>query len=84
MSRLQHHTFLSSKSTAGTVMPVKPNLLCFISFWFSIGSGVGRSKEVHNEKGNNDIIKDLMVIFSDLQAEWMAPEVLRNEPSNEK
>ncbi|KAK4491000.1 hypothetical protein RD792_001721 [Penstemon davidsonii] len=35
MSRLQHHTFLSSKSTAGT-------------------------------------------------AEWMAPEVLRNEPSNEK
>ncbi|KAJ8558320.1 hypothetical protein K7X08_005086 [Anisodus acutangulus] len=35
MSRLKHHTFLSSKSTAGT-------------------------------------------------AEWMAPEVLRNEPSNEK
>ncbi|XWS70255.1 hypothetical protein CRYUN_Cryun03dG0032900 [Craigia yunnanensis] len=41
LSRMKHHTFLSSKSTAGT---------------FAVG----------------------------LRPEWMAPEILRNEPANEK
>ncbi|EMS55011.1 Serine/threonine-protein kinase CTR1 [Triticum urartu] len=44
LSRIKHNTFLSSRSTAGTV-----------------------TDHVHQ-----------------LQAEWMAPEVLRNEPSDEK
>ncbi|KAF6152243.1 hypothetical protein GIB67_005897 [Kingdonia uniflora] len=53
LSRLKHHTFLSSKSTAGTELNCPFHLTIFY----------------------ND---------HELQPEWMAPEVLRNEPSNEK
>ncbi|KAE8718867.1 hypothetical protein F3Y22_tig00109987pilonHSYRG00137 [Hibiscus syriacus] len=55
---MKHHTFLSSKSTAGTV--------------------------VLRNAGGHFIIRRSSTEASLNLPEWMAPEVLRNEPANEK
>ncbi|RLN08885.1 hypothetical protein C2845_PM11G25950 [Panicum miliaceum] len=75
LSRMKNKTFLSSRSTAGTVLinflhraPCiwKRNEIFEVTSWFKC------------------YLKSLLNNCANEQAEWMAPEVLRNEPSDEK
>ncbi|GJU12026.1 probable serine/threonine-protein kinase SIS8 isoform X1 [Tanacetum coccineum] len=77
LSRMKNSTFLSSRSTAGTV--------CLVEYTVDVANlthllmnGLMPSLSDHIDK--------IEVPFGtlDFQAEWMAPEVLRNEPSDEK
>jgi len=72
---MKHHTFLSSKSCAGTV-------ICYFSL-FVIDINYQFITVVGFIMGYIIFIKKTKYIFY-LQPEWMAPEVLRNEPANEK
>ena len=77
---MKHSTFLSSRSTAGTVS----SLLIFVCFDILIRKysyGIAITSFQPCERDALTISNVHVIIF---QAEWMAPEVLRNEPSDEK
>lgn len=77
LSRLKHNTFLSSKSTAGTVS------FLFLLF-YKTSLFLQHSIHVEIGRSSSNIFLFIYLPTFGVKPEWMAPEVLRNEPSNEK
>lgn len=69
-------------------MPVKPKCQFVVPYLLLFVKVVFHYQRRENGNGTNNMMVQQYghtnYFFDNLQAEWMAPEVLRNEPSNEK
>lgn len=88
LSKLKNATFLTAKSGRGTVrlsFSLKSLNTCWL---YSLRLSTELWKRIRNSYAWLFLSKSLLIAYLDvfmlMQPQWMAPEVLRNEPSNEK
>ncbi|RYR07932.1 hypothetical protein Ahy_B05g075428 [Arachis hypogaea] len=82
LSRMKHSTFLSSRSIGGTLSYVAGTVLTANSSFItnSCNSSLDFTNSLYYDEWSLVTNEQIFLNFLEPKAEWMVPEVLRNEP----